>query len=74
MINSLLQFTRRLILVPAILLSDRASLDGPEGYHALFLCGLVSGSLLTLLAGEFLERYLFFAASAAAKMPGATTS
>lgn len=59
------------LLLPAILLSERATLNGPDGYHPLFLCAMVSLTFVTLLIGEFYERYLFFAASASAKMPGA---
>jgi len=62
------------LLLPAILLSDKATIDGPNGFHPLFLCVLVSLVFVTLLIGELMERYLFFAASAAAKMPGATAS
>jgi DMSO reductase anchor subunit len=62
------------LLLPAILLSERATVDGSEGYHPLFLCALVLLVFVTLLLGEVVERYLFFAASAAAKMPGATST
>jgi DMSO reductase anchor subunit len=62
------------ILLPAILLAERATLDGADGFHPLFLCAMVSFVFVTLLIGELLERYLFFAASAAARMPGATST
>jgi Fe-S-cluster-containing dehydrogenase component/DMSO reductase anchor subunit len=59
------------LLFPAILLSERATLPGTEGFHPLFLCAMVTLVFGTLLIGELLERYLFFAASASARMPGA---
>jgi DMSO reductase anchor subunit len=62
------------LLLPAVLLVERARLDGADGFHPLLLCAMVSLAFLTLLIGEFLERYLFFAASAAAKMPGAAST
>jgi hypothetical protein len=62
------------LLLPAVLLVERARLDGADGFHPMFLCAMVSLVFLTLLIGEFMERYLFFAASAAAKMPGAATT
>jgi hypothetical protein len=62
------------LLLPAILLSNRSTLNGPDGYQPLFLCAIVALVFVTLLAGEFIERYLFFAASASAKMPGATSA
>jgi DMSO reductase anchor subunit len=62
------------LLLPAILLSERATLDGTAGFHPLFLCTIVFLIFATLLIGEFLERTLFFAASASAKMPGAASA
>jgi DMSO reductase anchor subunit len=62
------------LLLPAILLSKRATLDGPEGFQPLFLCAIVTLIFATLLIGELMERYLFFAASASAKMPGAASA
>ena len=62
------------LLLPAILLSERSTLNGTEGFQPLFLCAIVALVFVTLLVGEFLERYLFFAASASAKMPGAAST
>jgi len=60
------------LLLPAILLSQRATTNGAGGYHPFFLCVLVTLVFGMLLIGEVIERYLFFAASAAARMPGAS--
>jgi len=59
------------LLLPLVLLSSKAATAGPESYQPLFM-GLVV-LLITglLLIGELIERYLFFAASVAPKMPGA---
>ena len=62
------------LVLPAILLSQKATVEGRDGFHPLFLCAVVALVFVTLLVGELMERYLFFAASAAAKMPGAATS
>jgi hypothetical protein len=62
------------LLLPGILLSKRATLDGDAGYQPLFLFAIVILSFATLLAGEVIERHLFFAASASAKMPGAAAA
>jgi formate dehydrogenase iron-sulfur subunit len=62
------------MLFPAILLAERATLPGSEGFHPLFLCAMVTLVFGTLLIGELLERYLFFAASASARMPGAASA
>jgi hypothetical protein len=62
------------LLLPAVLLVERSRLDGADGFHPLFLCAMVSLVFVTLLVGEVLERYLFFAASAAARMPGAAST
>jgi DMSO reductase anchor subunit len=62
------------LLLPAILLSKRATFDGPDGFQPLFLCAIVTLIFVTLLIGELMERYLFFAASASAKMPGAASA
>jgi Fe-S-cluster-containing dehydrogenase component/DMSO reductase anchor subunit len=62
------------ILLPAILLSEKATTGGAEGYHPWLLCTLVAFVFGMSLVGELIERYLFFAASAAAKMPGAAQS
>ncbi|MCG8451523.1 MAG: dimethyl sulfoxide reductase anchor subunit, partial [Pirellulales bacterium] len=59
------------LLLPLVLLSEKATDSGADGYQPLFmgLVVLLMGGLL--LIGEMLERYLFFAASVAPKMPGA---
>jgi hypothetical protein len=62
------------LLFPAILLVERATLPGSDGFHPLFLCAMVTLVFGTLLIGELLERYLFFAASASARMPGAANA
>jgi formate dehydrogenase iron-sulfur subunit len=62
------------LFLPAILLSERSTLNGTEGFQPLFLYAIVGLVFVTLLVGEFLERYLFFAASASAKMPGAAST
>lgn len=62
------------LLLPAVLLSERAALNGAAGYQPLFLCAVVTLMFVTLTVGEFLERSLFFAASASAKMPGAAAA
>ena len=61
------------LLLPTILLSQRATDGSANGFQSLFLCAMVTLVFVTLLAGETLERYLFFAASVAAKMPGASS-
>ncbi len=60
------------LVLPGILLGQRATLDGHAGYHPFFLVAAVFLVFVTLVIGEFLERTLFFLASASAKMPGAT--
>jgi DMSO reductase anchor subunit len=52
------------LVLPALLLSAREPMQG--GLPII----LAAGSFLTLLAGEFFERYLFFAAVVRRKMPG----
>jgi Fe-S-cluster-containing dehydrogenase component/DMSO reductase anchor subunit len=59
------------LLLPCVLLADRASSLSEVGYHPLFLGLLVLLILVLLGVGELLERYLFFAAAVAPKMPGA---
>lgn len=59
------------LLLPLLLLSDKATAAGAEGYQPLFVGFLVLLIAGLLLIGETIERYLFFAASVAPKMPGA---
>jgi DMSO reductase anchor subunit/ferredoxin len=62
------------LLLPAILLSSRAIAQGQDAFQPLFLIATVIFSFVLLLIGELLERYLYFAASSATKMPGALQS
>jgi hypothetical protein len=57
------------IVLPLVLLGQDA-LAGSAGFHPLFVMIVALLMLALLLAGELLERYLFFAASAAPRMPG----
>lgn len=59
------------LLLPLVLLSEKATISGPEGYQPLFMGFVVLLITGLLLLGEMIERYLFFAASVAPKMPGA---
>jgi len=59
------------ILLPLVLLSSKATAIGDAGYSSLFIGFIVVSITLLLTLGELLERYLFFAASVAPKMPGA---
>ena len=59
------------VLLPLVLLSDKATLAAVGGYHSLFMGFVVLLIVALLLIGEMMERYLFFAASVAPKMPGA---
>ena len=59
------------LILPMVLLSEKATTAGTEGYEPLFMGFLVLLVTSLLLIGELLERYLFFAASVAPKMPGA---
>jgi DMSO reductase anchor subunit len=45
-----------------------------DSYHPLFVGGMTLLMLVLLMIGELHERYLFFAASVAPKMPGAPAS
>lgn len=57
------------LLLPLVLLSEH-SLAAGAGFHPLFI-GLAVGLIgLTLTIGELLERYLFFTAAVAPRMPG----
>ena len=62
------------VLLPFVLLSDKASGVDAVAYDSLFLGFIVILILGLLLVGELLERYLFFAASVAPKMPGAPST
>lgn len=57
------------VLLPAVLLSENALAAGGS-FHPLFICVAAGLTWLTLLIGELSERYLFFTAVAAPKMPG----
>ncbi len=63
------------LVLPALLLAQQ---DQPTGSSPLLsplqLGVIVSLIFLLLLVGELIERYLFFAASVAPKMPGAPTT
>ncbi|MEO1971108.1 MAG: hypothetical protein ABGX07_06110, partial [Pirellulaceae bacterium] len=45
-----------------------------DAYHPLFVGGMTLLMLVLLMIGELHERYLFFAASVAPKMPGVPAS
>lgn len=57
------------VALPLVLLAE-GPLAGEGGYEPLFVGGVALLMLATLFAGELLERYTFFAASVAPKMPG----
>lgn len=57
------------ILIPALLLAKM--LSGAAPLDPIALAALTSVLFVACLAGELLERYLFFAAVAAPRMPGA---
>jgi DMSO reductase anchor subunit len=59
------------LLLPFVLLSE-TQLAQSEGFHPLFVGVAVLLVFAIVSIGEFLERYLFFAASASSKMPGST--
>lgn len=59
------------VLLPLTLLSPSAGAAGAAGFDPLFLGLVVSLITASLLIGELMERYTFFAASFAPKMPGA---
>lgn len=58
------------LLLPLVLLSDKATAAGADGFQPLFMGFMVLLITGLLVAGEMIERYLFFAASVAPKMPG----
>ncbi len=57
------------VLLPLILLGER-QLAAAAGFDPLFIGAAAVLTLLLLLLGEFCERYLFFTAVVAPKMPG----
>lgn len=57
------------LVLPLVLLSSKA-INPADGYEPLFMGMIVLLITLLLLIGELIERYLFFAASVAHKMPG----
>jgi len=59
------------LVLPALLLTDRAIVAGADGYEPLFMGFIVLLIAGMLLVSELIERYLFFAASVTPKMPGA---
>jgi len=59
------------LVLPSLLLTDKAIATGAEGFEPLFMGFIVLLIASLLLVGELIERYLFFAASVAPKMPGA---
>jgi DMSO reductase anchor subunit len=61
------------ILLPALLVADKA-INPPAGFSPLFIGLTVALILLVLLIGEWIERYLFFTAVVAPKMPGSPAS
>lgn len=61
------------LVLPAILLAE-ASLAPAHGYSLLFVGVAAALSFLAVLTGELLERYLFFTAVVAPKMPGSPAS
>lgn len=60
------------VVLPGLLLLEHKF--APGGYHPAYTAVIVALSLAMLLAGELLERYLFFTAVVAPKMPGAPAS
>jgi hypothetical protein len=57
------------VLLPGVLLAEE-SLVASGGFQPPFVSGIAVLMVMLLFVGEFLERYLFFAVSVAAKMPG----
>jgi len=57
------------ILVPVTLIAEQ-TVVGAGGFHPIAGSVLVGVSLVLTLAGEVMERYLFFTAAVAPKMPG----
>jgi formate dehydrogenase iron-sulfur subunit len=58
------------VLLPGLLIAAGA-IAGPDGFRPI-TSGVIVGLILVLtLVGELLERYLFFTAAVAPKMPGA---
>ena len=61
------------VLLPGILLAERSIASG-DGFHPLFVTVAIALCLGLLLIGELLERFLFFKAVIAPKMPGSPAS
>ena len=57
------------LLLPLLLLSQQNAPAG-DSFSTLTVGGIVSVVFVLLLVGELIERYLYFAASVAPKMPG----
>ena len=60
------------VILPLVLLGEHSLVSG--GYHPLFIGATAVLMLGLLLAAELHERYLFFVASVAPKMPGTPAS
>ena len=58
------------IVLPLILLNE-STLAAQDGFHPLFIAMVTLLVVALLTAGELMERYLFFRAVVAPKMPGA---
>jgi DMSO reductase anchor subunit len=58
------------LLLPLVLLSHKSVVADASGYHPMFLVFTVALIVVLLTVGELIERFLFFAASVAPKMPG----
>ena len=61
------------MVLPAVLAAPYLSHSG-QGHNPLFVASAVVLSAVLLFSGEILERYMFFAAVVAPKMPGAPAS
>jgi formate dehydrogenase iron-sulfur subunit len=61
------------VVLPAVLAGPHL-LKSTSGHSPLFVACAVTLSLILLVTGEMLERYMFFAAVVAPKMPGAPAS
>jgi hypothetical protein len=60
------------VLLPGLLLLENSL--APGGYSSIFVVCSVILIIAVLLLGELLERYLFFTAVVAPKMPGSPAS
>jgi Fe-S-cluster-containing dehydrogenase component/DMSO reductase anchor subunit len=61
------------VALPLVLIGE-GTIAGPGGFRPMFECVIVGLTLMLTLLGELLERYLFFTAAVAPKMPGAVAS